>query len=442
MGKITILANNFFENASGSIRDDAAEIITQSAKKVVQNGEKGVNYDKNIDRKPPTDIRITKVEGPFDAQGKLVDKIVLGTSYIFKATPTRKPKVTELKLLKWAIKLDDNGKDIIAGVASLNKLEGDKIIIAFKINHDFEKAKVYAFYQKADDKVSVDLNLQLKEVVLIVGTEQHSQTYGNKLMFPAQAVREIKQNYSKNKYITILIFTDGFNTQELTKIENDAKRHNKNVRLTKINTIKQLIKYINEGNDKVKRDNVKIEILKIFSHGLPSILDFGLDGKNSAVQQFNISNIAELKINSFVDKPIIYSYACRTGNSDNRLVAYAPNYKYDEASIKLVKPEESLAQKLSEQLNATVYAYLRRSNYTPTWIEGKDEAYKKKYTKIDDEEVSNPLKPIDWFRTGWDDALWNPDGAYALPRSGDSPGGILPNGMYKFEKGKKPILNN
>ncbi|EJL61998.1 hypothetical protein PMI10_03090 [Flavobacterium sp. CF136] len=44
-----------------------------------------------------------------------------------------------------------------------------------------------------------------------------------------------------------------------------------------------MIKNINEGNDKVKRDDVKIEILKIFSHGLPSILDFGLDSKNSAV---------------------------------------------------------------------------------------------------------------------------------------------------------------
>ena len=93
MEKITILANNFFENSSGSIREDASEIKTQSAKKVVQNGEKGVTYDKNKDRKPLTDIRITKLEGPFDDKGKLVDKIILGTSYFFKATTTRKPKV-------------------------------------------------------------------------------------------------------------------------------------------------------------------------------------------------------------------------------------------------------------------------------------------------------------------------------------------------------------
>ncbi|EJL61997.1 hypothetical protein [Flavobacterium sp. CF136] len=57
-----------------------------------------------------------------------------------------------------------------------------------------------------------------------------------------------------------------------------------------------------------------------------------------------------------------------------------------DSIAKIVLSEESLTQKLSEQLNATVYAYLRKSNYTPTWVEGKDEVYKKKYTKIDVEE--------------------------------------------------------
>ena len=159
MGKITILANNFFENASGSIRDDAAEILTQSAKKVVQNGDKGVNYDKSKDRKPPTDIRITKVEGPFDAQGKLADKIILGTSYTFKATPSRKPTDAEVKLLKWSVKLDDGQKEIILGTASFNKVSGNKIIISLRLKHDFKKAKVYAFYQKADDGVSVEIKI-------------------------------------------------------------------------------------------------------------------------------------------------------------------------------------------------------------------------------------------------------------------------------------------
>ena len=36
---------------------------------------------------------------------------------------------------------------------------------------------------------------------------------------------------------------------------------------------------------------------------------------------------------------------------------------------------------------------------------------------IEDEEVSNPLNPKDWYKatlgdSRWDEALWNPAGAY------------------------------
>ena len=56
---------------------------------------------------------------------------------------------------------------------------------------------------------------------------------------------------------------------------------------------------------------------------------------------------------------------------------------------------------------------------------------------IEDEEVSNPLNPKDWFRKGWDEALWNSAGAYLAPTCGKTPGGLLEAGMFVFEKGKK-----
>jgi hypothetical protein len=169
MGVINIFATDFIENASGSIIEDGGEIVNLSEAKVVQNGAKGIDYDKNKDRKPPTDIRITKVEGPFDDKGKIVDKIVLGTFYVYKATTSRKPTVTEIGLLKWSVKFDDGERLIINGVASLNKLDGDKIIIQLVLKHDFEKAKIYAFYQKAEDGVSVELSLKkIKFPILII----------------------------------------------------------------------------------------------------------------------------------------------------------------------------------------------------------------------------------------------------------------------------------
>ena len=86
-----------------------------------------------------------------------------------------------------------------------------------------------------------------------------------------------------------------------------------------------------------------------------------------------------------------------------------------------------------------VYAYLRRSNYTPTWLDGGDKSFKSKYITIEDENVSNPINPKDWFRTGWDEALWNPDGAFLPPKSGDSPAGLLQAGLFVFEKDKEPV---
>jgi uncharacterized protein (TIGR03034 family) len=221
MGKITILANNFFENASGSIRDDAAEIVTQSAKKVIQNGDKGVNYDKNKDRKPPTDIRITKVEGPFDAQGKLVENIVSDTSYVFKATPTRKPTVAEVKLLKWSIKLDEGKKEIVLGTAPKNKLEGDKIIIPLKIGHDFKKAKVYAFYQKANDKASVELSLKIRFPILIL---QGTRRKGKK------AIKVGGKTTSTNMTSLDMLFGDYTEDEEgYAKLESELYQENYDV---------------------------------------------------------------------------------------------------------------------------------------------------------------------------------------------------------------------
>lgn len=38
--------------------------------------------------------------------------------------------------------------------------------------------------------------------------------------------------------------------------------------------------YVNNGDFTINRGRAKISVIKIFAHGLPSILDFGLDGDN------------------------------------------------------------------------------------------------------------------------------------------------------------------
>ena len=331
MGKITILANNFFENASGSIRDDAAEILTQSAKKVVQNGAKGVNYDKNKDRKTPTDIRIIKVEGPFDNKGKLVDKIVLDTPYTFKATPTRKPTDVEVKLLKWSVKSDEGQKEIILGTASFNKVVEDKIIISLRLKHDFEKAKVYAFYQKADDGISVDLSLKkIKFPMLILqsisrkGKKTIVNAKGDKVSTNEKAVDLLFSDYPENeigfKKLKDEIYSEAFEVHKqdgnfdfTTREKNASNKADAIIEKIKLFSKKKDNELFDIFNDKARyvsrdklEDNIIRMILKMqnkeggeYSH--PDLTNAVIDHENTKIFISKVKKwaIAYLKLDRF-----------------------------------------------------------------------------------------------------------------------------------------------
>ena len=418
---ITLTANG------GNLTFNARKKVTM----VGRNG--GVQYLN--DYTPPPPLRVVKLDGPFDEKGQKVTVLEKEKWYTYKVIQfNRDFKEYEIKGLKWATKFDN--QPLNTGYSNIQGLKEVKFNVNKKLNGS--KFIVYAYFEKLIDEASIEVSLKTEEVIIIVGTEQHSQTYGNKLMFPAQAVREIRKNYKEHKHTNILIFKDGFTAMQLSIIKRDAKKWNNTVYFKQINSVTDLVNYINNGDATITRENLKIGKIIIFAHGLPSVLDFGLDGKNQEFQRFTIKHVKKLKKESFIDSPTIYSYACRTGNSDDRLITHRSGYEYDSESIKLVKPDESLAQKLAEHLNAKVHAFLRRSNYTSTWLDGGDKSYKKDYITIEDEEVSNPLNPRDWFRKGWDEALWNSSGAYSVPISGKSPGGLLEGGMFIFEKSKKP----
>lgn len=431
-GQIQIFAKNIKGNARGEIREDAKYIKNIAGGKHVQNGfTGGVNNGTNQPRKEA--LRVVKIEGPFDENNSIVDTIEKEKWYMYKAKFNREPKEHELNLLKWAREFDENDKKMLIDVSNRGLSEIKYKIIDNTINN---RVKIFAYFQQPT--VFSKAEIVQGEILFIIGTEQHSQTYGNKLMFPAQAVREIRQYHKNHKHTNILIFKDQYTDMQMSIIKRDAKKWNPLLYFKKINSVDELIKYLNEGDVTINRRKNKISIIKIYSHGLPSILDFGLDGDNEQKQRFTISHISKLKKESFTVNSEIYSYACRTGNLDNRIETANPNYQYDESSLKYVKSNESLAQKLSNYLDAKVYAYLRRSNYTPTWLDNGDENYKRKYITIEDENVSNPFNPKDWFRRGWDEALWNSDGAYLPPKSGNSPGGLLEEGLFLFQKDKDP----
>ncbi|WP_312079028.1 hypothetical protein [Chryseobacterium sp.] len=438
-GRIQVFAKNIRGNANGGILEESKVTKNTAGGRQVQNGQSGgVNHNVNQPRKET--LKVIKVEGPFDENNKLVDSVEKGKWYTYKAKFNREPEKDELKILKWASEYNFSGrKNILHDVS--NK-EMKEIVHQVQTPSNAHHLKIFAFLQTPD--VHAKAEIMQGEILIVVGTEQHSQNYGNKLMFPAQAVREIRQYYKDHKHANIVIFTDQFTDMQLSIIKRDAKNWNSNLYFKKLNTVTELINYINNGDATVDRSKTKVATLKIFAHGLPKVLDFGLDGDNEEAQRFKNEHVSQLKKESFAVKPEIFSYACRTGNSDDRYVTLNPKYEYDAEALKLVKPEESLAQKLADHLDAKVYAYLRRSNYTSTWNDGGNKDYKAKYMTIEDESVSSPFNPKDWYRSTfgssrWDESLWNPEGAFLLPTSGSSPGGLLQGGMFIFEKSKTPV---
>jgi len=114
--------------------------------------------------------------------------------------------------------------------------------------------------------VEVNNNAIPEEVIIIVGTEQNNPHYGNKLMFAAQAVREIKHKYPNDKYVNIVIFKEAYTKMQLDIIKRDAKRWNNTVYFKQINYTEELIGYINSGDATIDRRKRKIKKIIIFAH--------------------------------------------------------------------------------------------------------------------------------------------------------------------------------
>lgn len=387
-------------------------------------------YDRYVPR-GQQQLAVLKVEG----------KSVLenGESYDFTATQfNHKPAPVEMRNLKWAYSLD-GGKTQTPFKSGTTGIKNDNAYknITINVPEDIFDAVIYAYVHKIEEAATLKVKILQREYVVIAGTEQHSPNYGNKLMFPAQAVRSVRTLYPHKRYCTLLLFTDGYNKAERDVIKRDVFKHNPLVHFKELNSKAALVDYLNKGDKHCDRSKIIVKELTIFSHGLPSILDFGLDGSNEAVQRFGIGDVESLSIPAFSIKPTVYSYACRTGNSDSRLVTLNPQYTYGTDWATLVKPQSSLAQVLANHLNAEVYAYLRRSFYMNTWLDGGDKQYKEQYEEVEDESINGWMTPKKWI-VDWDEALWNSNGAVSGPTAGTTPKG-LPQNMYIFRKDKDPI---
>ncbi|UII28964.1 hypothetical protein LVD15_11205 [Fulvivirga maritima] len=395
---------------------------------------------------------VKKIEGPFDERGEKVNDTKKGNIYIFKATEFQKSTLSPIKNIWWAHQIDDGDiKDIELTEENLYLDKYDNVCLKYKLETS-KPTRIYAYCSKPIKNVSVLLNEIIKETIIVVGTEQHSSNSANKLMFPAQAVREIRERFKNSPNLEVLIFKDGYTANQLTAFSNSVLFYNKKARVTQINNVDELINFTNGGSRKKNAESKYREIHKIsemiiFAHGYvrdetnEGVIAFGLDGPNENIQELDSKAFKKIDSEVFLanNESHLYSYACRTGIGVSSEIVNNP------------LKSNSLAQKMSDHGKINVHAYLKRSLYEDTWgtqnhrdtyISDNDQgaSFMENFkSDIKDAFLSDPndmeafVKYISSEKK-IDGAIWNPKGAYLPVKAGDFPKGV--SSKYEVYKPK------
>ncbi|MDQ0594789.1 hypothetical protein QFZ37_003158 [Chryseobacterium ginsenosidimutans] len=467
-GRITIIAKNIKGKANGQILEESKKTRNTVDGKFYQDGKKGgISNGKNRDRKPPLELRVLKVEGPFDEKNKKVDVIEKDKWYTYKVTQfNREPKKGELQNLRWAVKYDDGTLKNFKDVSCKGYKEITHKVLG---SNDSSKLKMYAFFKAPNENASVKVDIiVLCDAIMVVGSELHEPTYGNKMRFFAQAVRTLLLNKDKWKKVSLIYFNTvqplkkkSYNQEEIDEMKKSllSKYSNIEIDYTEIKDVSEMIDKINGYKH--------IKVLHFYSHGMPSKITFGLGhiGANiDGPQTFSFSEATKLKKDIFEKNAQVHSYACRTGNNQKDVMQddftpyYTINYfagkadftekhltkesaqkRYTElkrgfSNVYLYEPstfpsdihsEESLAQKLANYLGISVFAFKTRSDYQPTWHGKFNEI------KIPDKSVEKGEHGLAFWQDG-DHALWNRTGAINGVKGGNTPKG-LDNKLTEFK---------
>lgn len=363
---------------------------------------------------------------------KIIEK---GKSYFFKAIQyNRTPTKSELKSLKWAIQYDDTN------IANAPQVTGEeKISYAVPKDRNIAKLRVYAFFKEYSPNVKAEVYLIKEEVVIIIGTEQHSTNIANKLMFPGEAVRKVRTKYPNYPFVKVALFTDGYSENQLSTITNDLIKHNKSLTVIRVTTIDDVVNIINSGNrDSTAFDNKRrVKEIFAYSHGYvrnttnEGVIAFGYEGKGAEKQELDAKSFSKVNPAVFLDgnTSVFYSYACRTGIGTS-----------SETTTNAFK-DKSLAQKMANHGKITVYGYMRRSLYEDAWgTQNHRDTYASDHdeggstwenfkTDLKDTYQSDPndMDTYNKYRKKeikLDKAIWNPDGAYLDVKAGTWPVGV------------------
>lgn len=196
-GKIQIFAKNITGRAKGEILEEANKIKNYAGGKHIQNGiTGGVNNGSNQLRKSSLELRVLKIEGPFDEHNEKFETIEKNKWYSYKITNfNREPTQSELQNLRWGIKYDDGEIRDLKDVSCQGYRE-----ITHKVleNNNSSKFKIYAFFRAPDEKVSVLVNLKKCECNCANPEENfpYTQNTFNKIKEIAPLIKYYSNKYS------------------------------------------------------------------------------------------------------------------------------------------------------------------------------------------------------------------------------------------------------
>ncbi len=285
---------------------------------------------------------------------------------------------------------------------------------------------------KMPDVGQVELPCTKKELIIVVGAEDHySGKYAapHRLMFMAQAVRQVKMTHARYDKVSVFWFQGAERvisnkcSQISGKIEIDSdcygKYTPKQVKAFEI-ALKQyvpenklLIKEAKSFDDVAAQANKKtvlvdgktckkkVRDMYFFGHGTP---DVGFWLSNGTGHYLGLkNNVYKIHSESFyklsTQKAQVFFYSCQTGNKDKLYKDTSMNYNEYIQKLK----DESSAQFIANKWRVTVKASMRRTNYGPTWKTG--------FSGYWDEYTGN--------RTMIDGKVWEENGADAPMVSGD-----------------------
>lgn len=129
------------------------------------------------------ELTVTKVEGPYDAKGSLVESVELGNIYYYYATLNEDVNSIQLSQIKWAVSYDSDNFEKQYYLFSGKEVENDKIKISIAIGTTdkikqkiTESFRIYAYTNiNPNSTIYVDVNVGSIYTIIFSGMKEWGQ---------------------------------------------------------------------------------------------------------------------------------------------------------------------------------------------------------------------------------------------------------------------------